>query len=170
MYHPASFFSYLFALNIYLMIKIGIRARLTAGMISAVVVITLIIVGYFSIHNRSSDKQSAFENINNTCDKISSQIVGRLNVGLGRTRSLTGSFEALRDLKSSDKDAFIYPFLMNAMRANRDYLAFWISFELSYIDPAFENMAGRKTWLVDRLNDSLVSRFEYRGILWYTRK
>ncbi|MCX6224505.1 MAG: ATP-binding protein, partial [Bacteroidia bacterium] len=147
-----------------IMIKFGIRARLTAGIISAVVMITMIIVGYFSIHNRNSDKKRAFDLIDNTCDKISSQIVGRLNVGLGRTRSLTGSFEVFRTLNSSDQDSFIYPFLMNAMRANRDYLAFWISFELRYIDPAFKNMSGRKTWLVDRLNDSLVTRYEYRGI------
>lgn len=146
------------------MIKIGIGARLTAGVILAVVVITMIIVGYFSIHNRKSDKQSAIDLIDNTCDKISSDIVGRLNIDLGRTRSLAATYEAYGKLNPRQADSVITPILLKAMRDNLNYLAFWISFELSSIDPAYENKPGRKTWLADRLGGNLVTRFEFRGV------
>jgi CheY-like chemotaxis protein/signal transduction histidine kinase len=157
------FFLYFFALNKLNMIKFGIRARLTISIISAVVAITLIIVGYFSIQNRTSDKQNAFSRIDNTCDKISSEIVGNLNIGLGRTRALAATYDVFEALNSTDKDSLIFPFLKNGMNSNKDYLAFWISFELSYIDPAYKNLPGRKTWLIDRLGGQMVNRYEYRG-------
>ena len=89
------------------MIRIGIRARLTAGIISAVVVVTMIIVGYFSIHNRKSDKKSSFDLIDNTCDKVSSEIAGRLNIDLGRTRSLAASYESYGTLNPKEVDSIL---------------------------------------------------------------
>lgn len=145
------------------MLKFGIRARLSAGFIAAIVLVSLIFVGYFSINNRKSDKDGAISRMSTTCDRISSEIVGSLNIGLGRTRSLTNSFEGIRSLDQAAQDAFIFPFLMDAMKLNKNYLAFWISFELKYIDPEYKNQPGRKTWLVDHLGDSLVKRYEYRG-------
>src|SRR5512133_3474363 len=111
------------------MIRFGIRLRLTAGILSSVILISMVIVGYFSVHNRQSDKEGAINLINNTCDKISSEIVGRLNVGLGRTRALVGTFDASNALNSTNRDSLIFPFLRNGMKANKDYLAFWISLE-----------------------------------------
>jgi CheY-like chemotaxis protein/signal transduction histidine kinase len=146
------------------MIRFGIRARLTAGIIFAVVVIMMVIVGYFSVHNREADKTSAFKLIDNTCDKISSEIAGKLNIDLGQTRLLAGYFDAYGIKNTEDVKALYYPVLMKAMLDNPNYLAFWISLELNSIDPEFKNKPGRKTWIVDRLGGEVIMREEERGI------
>ncbi len=144
------------------MIKFGIRGRLTAGIISAVVFITMILVGYFSLQNRTTDKRNAHDLIDNTADKIASEIVGRLNVGLGRTRSLVGTYDALKALKANEMDSLIFPFLIKGMHANPDYLAYWISFELRHIDPSYGNKPGRKLWQVDKLSGKLKMSIEFK--------
>jgi CheY-like chemotaxis protein/signal transduction histidine kinase len=146
------------------MIKLGIRARLTVGIIFAVVVIMMILVGYFSLHNREADKESAFKLIDNTCDKISSEITGKLNIDLGQTRLLASYYEAFSINNTEDVKSLFYPILMKAIVDNPNYLAFWISIELSAIDPDFKNKPGRKTWLADRMTGNLTKREEVRSI------
>ncbi|MDD4645643.1 MAG: hypothetical protein PHY99_06605, partial [Bacteroidales bacterium] len=146
------------------MIKVGIRFRLTASIIVAVVIITTIMVGYFSIHNRRTDKKNAFDLIDNTCGKISSEISGQLNIDLGRVRSLSTVYEAYQSLTPADIDSRLFPVLTKSMQDNPHFLAYWISFELSALDPAYQNTSGRKTWIVDRLSGTLEQRYEYRGM------
>jgi CheY-like chemotaxis protein/signal transduction histidine kinase/HAMP domain-containing protein len=146
------------------MIKFGIKARLTAGIISAVGVITLVLVGYYSLHDLNADKGNAVETMRISSDKITSEISRRLSIGLGRTRSLTNILKSIQDKDSIAQDAIIDPFLYDAMKADTNYLAFWISFELKYILPRQPDQSGRKTWLVDRMSGQLKKRFEWRGV------
>jgi len=145
------------------MTKFGIKARVAAGIICAVVVISIVLVSYFSIQNVRTDKQSALNLMSNTSDRIASEIKGRLNIGLGRTRSLTNTYRSIRNFDTAHRDSLIFPFLFDAMNANKNYLAFWISFELKYIDPSNKDDSGRKTWLVHHLGSGLDKTFEYRG-------
>ncbi len=145
------------------MAKFGIKARLTIGIITATALITTVLVGYLSLTNRTTDKNHAIAMMGLSSDKISSEVSRRLNIGLGRTRSIASIFESIALKDSITQKAIIDPLLYSAMGADTNYLAFWISFEIKYIDAAQKDVPGRKTWVVDRFGESLRKRYEFRG-------
>lgn len=62
--------------------------------------ITLTVVGYLSIQNRKSDQKNEPYLLDNTCDKILSEITAQLNPGRGRTRTVMKLNQPVSYIKS----------------------------------------------------------------------
>jgi len=143
--------------------RIGIRERLSASIISVTIIVTAIIVGYFSTRTKNLNLTSSQNLLNNEASEIATRATAKLNIDLGHTRVLALSYNAFRDYSPADLRSNLVPVLVKSLEENPEALAYWISLEVREIDPDKKENPERITWLADRLGGTIVTRDEVRN-------
>lgn len=143
--------------------KLGITSRLSAGILTAVVFVTLIIVGSFSLNTKNLNEANSKDLLDNVAKEVASNVTAKLNVDFGHTRLLALSYNVFQNYEPEELKKVIFPILQRSLENNPDALAYWISLELKEIDPENRNKPDRVTWLADRLTGKIDLRDEVRN-------
>lgn len=142
--------------------RLSIRGKLNVSILLAVLTVLALMVGFFSVNLRKQKKEDSFLINNNLADEISSRATALFNIDLGSTRALANSYEGFGGVSMDELKSVYQRYLEQGIKRNENYLALWISFELSEIDPTYTKNYGRVTWLYDRLSGKYEFRSELR--------
>lgn len=142
--------------------KLGLRAKINAGILSLVLIVMGILVGFMAINLRKQAKTANFRLYDNIGREISSKASSAFNLDLGLTRALASSYAGFADMSQEALEDIYQRLLKQEMESHEKYLAFWISLELKELDPSYPHEYGRITWLYDRLGGELKYRKEYK--------
>ncbi len=143
--------------------KVSITTRLSAGILTAVIMVTFIIVGYFSLKTKKLNQDNATDLLDNVAKEVASNVTAKLNVDFGHTRLLALSYNAFQDYSPEDLRKNMVPILYRSLERNPDALAYWISLETKEIDSKNRDKPDRVTWLADRLTGKIDIRDEVRN-------
>ena len=144
--------------------RLSIREKLNISILSAVLIVLALLVGFFSFNIRKQTKTDSFLLNDNIAEEISSRATALFNIDLGITRALANSYQGFAGQPKEKLMEMYQKYLEQGIRRNPNYLALWISLELREIDPTYTKNYGRITWLYDRISGDYEFRSESRDM------
>jgi methyl-accepting chemotaxis protein len=145
-------------------LKLTIRQKITIFIVGTSIILFAFTIGYVSLTSRRMAYTDAVKLTDSYAKRYANNIESWLNSDFAIARTLSSAFQEYRYLPQAQWQELFQRMYRRVITVNPHIDAFWDSWELSNLDPAWDKPYGRYFYIVYRENGILKTKFETRSL------
>jgi len=145
-------------------LKLGLKNKMQLYLISLSVVIYAVAIGYISINAKRTTYKDSIELVKTNAEKFAFKMQSDLNEYMAVVRTLANAFKVYPDMPREEWDPLFINMYDKIYRDNPVFYKLWDSWELSKIDPDWDQPYGRIANVFSRVNGSILQKQDLRSL------
>ncbi|HUX54980.1 MAG TPA: PAS domain-containing protein [Williamwhitmania sp.] len=144
--------------------KLKIRQKIQLFILSTVIAIFIVTIGYISFSARRMATSSATALTDARAEESALNIEGKLNAEMSIVRTFSQAFLEYHQLTSAERKSLFSQMYLRVLEKNPQIDAIWDSWELSNLDPTWTKPYGREFFLCWREDGEIKTKAEIRSL------
>ncbi|HUW07101.1 MAG TPA: cache domain-containing protein [Williamwhitmania sp.] len=144
--------------------KLKIRQKIQLFILSTVIAIFIVTIGYISLSARRMATSSATALTDARAEESALNIEGKLNAEMSIVRTFSQAFLEYHQLTSAERKSLYSQMYLRVLEKNPQIDAIWDSWELSNLDPTWTKPYGREFFLCWREDGEIKTKAEIRSL------
>ena len=144
--------------------KLKIRQKIQLFILSTVIAIFIVTIGYISLSARRMATSSATALTDARAEESALNIEGKLNTEMSIVRTFSQAFLEYHQLTSAERKSLYSQMYLRVLEKNPQIDAIWDSWELSNLDPKWTKPYGREFYLCWREDGEIKTKTELRSL------
>ncbi len=145
-------------------IRLGIRAKMLAGIIGTVALIYIASISIIWVNIKNTAFRDATKYLDAFISEKANVTTGEFNNDMMVIRTLAQAFENYTVFPSEKREEFVRALYKGVFEKNPHFYALWDSWELSEIDPAWTKSHGRFVENYWRSNGKIFNENEFKNL------
>ena len=131
-------------------IKLPLHHKMMLFLIPPTILVFFIVVFYIIAQAKEKFTEVTIEIADESAEKYAQQVKANINGDFEAARSLSHTFSSFSIIENAQKDLIVDEILKKVIKQNTGYAAFWLNYELSYVDEKFRDLPGRVNFIYYR--------------------
>jgi len=145
-------------------LKLGLKNKMQLFLISVSVIIYAIAIGYISVNAKKTAYKDSVAIVNSIAEKNALNIQSHMTEYSTVVRTLAQAFKVYQDMPREEWDPLFIKMYDFVYQSNPDFYKLWDSWELSKIDPEWNQPTGRIANVFSRINGSVHVKQDTRSL------